>query len=300
MSDNVFISADNNKAQGRLLKFLRKKDGHRQNEMAKILGVSQSMISKLEKGTLELDFRTWVLVQRKFSISTYEMAYGFVDGLKPIKNSSSLSKETKHNFKISPRYGNLPGSSARATRPIIELVFNSLGYDAATKFFKEKKLDISYFTKMDNPISSNYHLDIAKVLMEKNILNKNSIKELNPIFEIDSIHGGLGCKYKKTQSTLKSVEQLISNANKYEIDKFYEIHDKNEETVMISVVPNKSIDNLNLKDEELGNYTGMYTKNYLDKYLSKYTEGRDKSKKIDLIENYTNPKHSRWLYQVEL
>jgi DNA-binding XRE family transcriptional regulator len=300
VSENVFIQKDNPQSQGRLLRYLRKSNSIKQSEMAELLNVSQSMISKLENGTLDLDFKTWVIVQREFKLSTYDMAYGYVDSLKPLQNKSSIDSKSQHQFRIPSRYAKLPGSSARSTRPIIELVFQKLGYNNAISFFKNLKVDICYFCKMDNPISGNYHLDVAKLLIDKKILNKKTLKELRPMFQMENIHGSLENKYKKNVSAAKSIEQLIGNANKYEIDKFYEVHDKNENSLLISVMPNKCIDNMDLKDPEVGNYQGLYFKNYLNSYLDHFIEDNKTSHKIEILESYTDPKHSRWLYQVQL
>lgn len=64
---------------------IRKERGITQVELAKILGVTQSMVSRIEKGELRLNGEVIVKLAKLFKISADELL-----GLKPVKNDQPV------------------------------------------------------------------------------------------------------------------------------------------------------------------------------------------------------------------
>lgn len=113
----------NNSAK--VLRALRKYFGITQVNFYSLIGVSQSALSKIEAGTLELSAFQWIIVCDKFNVDSRSLFTGKIEHLSGIGS-----------FKISQQHSHQMTSNVRTAYSLIRYMYIKLGEKMATIFLR--------------------------------------------------------------------------------------------------------------------------------------------------------------------
>lgn len=146
MSNNSHTSEkilEINQRIAQVLRIGRKMRDLNQVEFAQILGISQSFVSKLEKGLMIPDAVLWQNFCDLVSIPYSAMKFGYLDGQQSQRQITALYE----SFSLDKRFQDNATICVRSFRPLVSAWITTLGADSLKKFLKKKcyGLDVDYF-----------------------------------------------------------------------------------------------------------------------------------------------------------
>ncbi len=209
---------------GRIIKAARMFYGITQMDMADILNVNQSTISKIEKGILEPGIFGWNEFLNRTKIKNTECyKTGYLEVPMPNLNTNQIN-ESRHSgdFKLPAKYAKSKNITVRKIIPLIELLDKRLGETAFNQFAKSKKIKREYFYILNNPLNTTFEIDLMEFILQKDIVK--SLKELS-IIQNPKCHGILSKKYQDSKSPKMLIEYFIKKQNEYGIDFSYSLHE---------------------------------------------------------------------------
>ena len=131
-----------------ILRSIRKSMPLTQSELASKLGMTQSALSKIEKGTLMPSAYVWISLCQLADVPADAFFWGQIDRE---KNCRFLKKDDRQQgYKIPKKYNYLMGTSVRAMLPNIAYFKELFGEQGFQDFCFEHKIDPDFFAILDN------------------------------------------------------------------------------------------------------------------------------------------------------
>ncbi len=246
----------------------RKNNNLQQTDIADLLSLTQSTISKFERGDLVPTAPEWIAYCNLVNIPYSCLESGIIDHF---ARTSIMEDEIENGFKLPAKYSNLRGISVRSVLPIINFLKYKWGDETVRKYLKKMKIDLDYFTILDNLINYNLYFDLYNIVVENHLLNEmNSSLQF---FTSQDSQGRLHEEYVKCKSSLDIVKTWVEHS------KYYQCYTSNKIikttgdsiTLKINHVEKFKKSNFYKKDIKLPFCTG--TKTYLEN-ISRYNKHR--------------------------
>jgi hypothetical protein len=249
-----------------VIRTARKLRGKIQIEVANHLGVSQSFLSKLEHARLIPSSSQWFLFCRFMGINparTFES--GFIDHCLSVAGNNPYPQSL---FKVHPRYDFHHTSKVRSVLPFIQYFTAQLGEGKFDKFCEENSIDPDFFRVLDNQLNITFTLDLITTLMKKGVLKRTDLQKLVQPISTPLIHGNLHEDYDQMTGPLELVQCLIQNKEKYETNFKYQLEEKDNRSLVVSVAPNPVLTQFDYKNELLGDFLCQYKQQYFKRFAS--------------------------------
>jgi transcriptional regulator with XRE-family HTH domain len=237
----------------------RKLRGLTQSELAKMTNISQSLMSKLEKGQLRPSAILWYELCQVLNIDWDCQIFGYIDDL---KNS------WKSTFRHSKKYGAPYSSTVRSIHPMLSILRASYGDRKFFSFLQKEGFNVEYFYCLGNKVS---FLFFTKVLQKTSeLVEKKSNLKVDQYIMERSTHGKIFESIKFLPTIEEKLQAYCENSIYYEENFIYSYEkSKNKEYNLflkhcdpiielgIKFFDNSLVSNLN-------DYKRKYIKNYLD------------------------------------
>jgi transcriptional regulator with XRE-family HTH domain len=211
-----------NDFSGRIIRAVRKAKGISQLELAKIMGIPQPTMSKIERGQSEINALQWAIFCEKFEIDHSSLLSGYVE---LDKSPITVSDEFEvGDFKLLKRYAEQRSTSVRFIAPILKYAEEVLGVDYNISFFKTKKIDPDYFYILDNTVNMRLVYEYLNELQKHVSLDKllDGYKtSSNPV-----LHGRLKKIYDFSNGPTDNVVYLVKEMKYYDLSYAYEANMK--------------------------------------------------------------------------
>jgi DNA-binding XRE family transcriptional regulator len=233
-----------------LFKATRKFHGLLQAEFAKILGVTQGSISKIEAGTMNPDLGVWFRLLRSFEIlDPYCFTYSGLEYNEEVFDLLKVNGSTlapKFDFKT-----NAYLSSVRKIRPLFDYL-ESNNSKVLARFLEEQSVSVELFYIYNHPLTTDFVESFFSYLDESK-MNAKSFALMDLGFQ-----NSLGRQFEELTSSQneKNFYELL-NSNSQDFVEYEYSDEKNEYFVNISAKNISRIKNLN-NSEFILNYNLLY------------------------------------------
>jgi transcriptional regulator with XRE-family HTH domain len=262
----------------KVLRASRKMRGINQQDLATSLGISQSLLSKLENALIIPSAPTWFYLCEFLGIHSDSGVKGFIDG----RRDASISHLNQiGNFKIPRKYAYLQGSVTRTSRPLLHFFARYFDPQKTKEFIESKKVDPDYFVILDNPININFNLDIIRHLIQSGHLKKHNIHEITSTMQDSSIHGNLLHDYSEMTNSDELLKALERNIAKYDQNWKYRFHRSKKDLYEIEITPYPHLGEFDFETGSIDEFVRDYRKHFIRSFLSDY---KVKTKNVDIIE----------------
>ena len=218
----------------KVLRASRKMKGVGQQELASTLGVSQSLLSKMENGIIIPSAPVWFYICKFLEIQSDSGIKGYIDRRKEseVSNTNRLG-----SFRIPEKYSYLQGSMTRTSRPFLLYFAQRVGEKKTNEFIKGKKIDPDYFVILDVPLNINFNLDILRTLIASGNLKKKDIPEIASLMKTSFMHGELSSDYENEKDPRELLKALERNILKYDGNWKYSFNLNKKDRFEIECVP---------------------------------------------------------------
>lgn len=233
-----------------IIKCARLFTGLDQIEFSQAIGISQSLVSKYEKGNLLPDTITWALICNITKIPLDSNIVGFIDMGERATPKFRLEKENKYlNRFVNKDFRKNCYFNNRFFMPLIHNLSKKLSKKDLEKFFKEIKVDPSYFYRLDLQLNERFFEKIYKYFSK----NKDILRTISQSWE-SSYHGNLYHKFEPHISSPVERMRIFSNlSSKYNCFFSYKIKDSSSNKIELEVEPK-----FDLKNDFLADYNNAY------------------------------------------
>ena len=199
---------------GRIIRAARLYYGITQNELAEILNVNQSTISKIEQGYLEPGISGWHQFLEKTRIKNIEcFKTGYIDiPAIDLEVHSSNNTIKIGALKLHKNYAIDKSITVRKVVPLIEYLNAQKGEKIFHEFVISKGMKPEYFYILNNPLNSVFESDLCTLVMRTtNLRNCNSLKGVSNV----NFHGSIGSRYKQASKPAHLLEQFVKKQKQY-------------------------------------------------------------------------------------
>jgi transcriptional regulator with XRE-family HTH domain len=249
----------------RIMRTSRKTKGWTQVEFSKMLGVSQSALSKLESGILIPSVHQWFEFCGFAEIPADSHVTGYLDRLQEIQFQSKIEVE---NFKVKKDYLIDAASSARSMSPLIQWLYSSVGESKARKLIKEMGVDADYFVDLSHTINFRFFVDLMDALKKKGLLKKQGLSTVTQFASTKGSHGSLFSNYQNSNDIENLMKLVFSKSEFYECNFEYRIENSGSKQVEFSVAPREHLlKNRSLKFDEVSDLLAEYRAGYFKSVL---------------------------------
>jgi transcriptional regulator with XRE-family HTH domain len=241
-----------------ILRSGRKLSGFNQIEAAQALGVSQSLISKLESGTLSPDVSLWFAACKLYHLDP-EDSYvsGYIDNL---FSTDLFNLYPKSRFKIAEKYKQNAHIATRYALPFLQFLTDRLGDKHVRDFLYSKDIDPDFFYVLDAKLNMQFLFDLFLHLDKLRLLKTGHLKRMAKAWSTKTIHGALNHTYLQAKDTNDLISRFIANAHAYETAFTYSVDENNRKGIVLSITPNHHFDQVH----EHNMYQNMYPNMYSD------------------------------------
>lgn len=273
---------EQNEKLAAVLRSARKRAGLSQAHVARVLGISQSKLSKVEAGSLSITVPQWFDICDNLAIPVDSARSGLIDipGSK-ISNDSFIGK-----FRLPRRYSEYAGSTARTARIFLELFAAAAGRKGVQQFLDERRIDPDYFVQLNNPINIRFITDLLQTLESNGMLSVRSAESLASLFVTLPIHYPFQKEYD-CENRIDSLQALIRRLPHYEQNHAYEITERTARSAVVSITPREHVVALGVSND-----TGVFLSTYYGLAIKKFLERR-------IRENAVNVKQIECFYKGE-
>lgn len=217
-----------------IIKCARISRGFDQAQLASDIGVAQSTISKLEKGSLLPDAATWAVICEITGIPLNSNQLGFIDfGMSKERVSlvhPGFKTESYSKKFVNPKYQVNSMFSVRFFKPLLETVKKEKGVDYYCSVLKKLKIDPAYFYRLDLKLNE---LFLTDFLNEASFSERPKMK-LSSFWE-NNIHGFVFEKMLKKPKMTDPLELFVKKSGNYNIAFKYEVIEKKRKSAEVFV-----------------------------------------------------------------
>ncbi len=246
----------------KLIKVVRKLHKVGQVEMASILGVNQSSVSKIESGHAVLSLEGYTQFCLKFNIPLNAHLLDYIDDMKFTDSSACMN--LNHSFKIDSRYCIFSSIAVREVRPLIEYSKHQFGETYLNKKLEEKKVDPLYFYKMDNVINPLFLVDFTNEIIKEKGIKLHDIFS-SKYFYSPSVHGNVYENLSSSNSAIEALEKYVNVSPLYDCNYNRELKKVNKKTAKLIMTPKPKYLEFTQKWED-------DKKDLIDKYYYEFTK----------------------------
>lgn len=214
-----------------ILRALRKYFEITQVNFAALIGVSQSALSKIEAGALELSAYQWVVICEKFKIDPKSLFTGKIEQLGDSKVSLNDTFSVG-SFKIPRQYSYLTGSTVRSAYPLLKYMNLKIGEKKSHEFLKHLGFDPDYFIVMNNPLNLIFTQDLMNFLSSEKVLNAREIPKIIETAKFSDIHSSILSELTHANTLALATKKLLQRVkSSYELNTSYEFVGESEYVV---------------------------------------------------------------------
>ena len=224
----------------RVLRSARKLRGITQSEASDQLQISQSMISKLEKGLLSPSASLWFSATKLYNIPvTDSFESGYIDTL----DHQNILDYSETSFKIPEEFLNDARFSVRSISPLLNYFVKKKGEKFSRTFFKSLKIDTDYFYVLDAKVNSSFLIAVLDVLQKSAPLNQEQIQQMVAEDVSNSaIHGNLRHLYNRAKNSRELLKIFLENSSYYETNYHYSFKDISPNKINVYLTEFESLD----------------------------------------------------------
>lgn len=196
----------------------RKRAGWTQAQVAEKLGIAQGTVSRFESGMYVPDIFVWLDFCRMMEIPERSCEWGYIDWLHSPREARLEENKRVGLFRIPARYARWQGSSARQARPLLDFARNRLGDARAEELVRMNGMDPDYLADLQAPISSQFALDLASMLIKRGDLRAATLDPLVKISLSGPSHGRFYGDYEGAGDAAGALAAWARNQAYYEFD----------------------------------------------------------------------------------
>jgi hypothetical protein len=179
-----------NNFSSQIVRSVRKYYQIKQVEFAPILNTTQSALSKIEAGHLELSASQWLAVCDRYTLDPRSLFSGKIENLGERKFGLQDASRVG-GFEIPTEYSFLMGSSVRTAYPILKLMKLKLSEKKFTAFIEASGFDVDYFVIMNNPLNIKFIEHCVSYLIAEGILTETNIHTIIEGDKFKDIHSSI-------------------------------------------------------------------------------------------------------------
>lgn len=205
-----------------IMRAVRKFYQIRQVDFAEIIQTSQSALSKLESGKLELSAAQWLALCEKFTLDPRCLVYGKIENLGNRKLKVQDVREVG-GYRVPEEYSHLMGSSVRTAYPILKFMRMRLGDKITREFLKSTGFDPDYFLIMNNPLNLKFIEHMVLFLMTERVLTSSNVRSIIDLASFKDIHSSVVDELGNNPSIEVATKRLLARVKlMYEQNTSYE------------------------------------------------------------------------------
>lgn len=205
-----------------IVRAVRKFHQVKQTDFAPILATTQSALSKIEAGQLELSATQWLSLCDKFSLDPRSIFTGKIENLGDRKLKVESTNQI-NGFDIPDHYSYLMGSSVRTAYPFLKFMRLRLGEKRFEGFLKSTGFDNDYFIIMNNPLNLKFIEHMVLFLLSEGCLSLDHVGSIIELGQFKDIHSSLIMDFGHSQGLDGATKKLLSRVKStYEQNTSYE------------------------------------------------------------------------------
>ena len=204
-----------------IIRALRKYHQIKQTDFAPLLGITQSALSKIEAGQLELSAAQWLAVCDRFTIDPRSLFTGKIENLGERKLKV---EDLTHigGFKIPKTYQHLLGSTVRTAYPLLKFARLRMGESRYEEFLKSTGFDLDYFLIMNNPLNLKFMEHLVHFLLTEKALNLENVSSVLELSQFKDSHSFILSDLNPESGLDQAVKKLLSRVKTgYELNTQY-------------------------------------------------------------------------------
>lgn len=205
-----------------IIRAVRKYHEIKQIDFAPIIQTTQSALSKIESGFLEVSAVQWLAVCERFVLDPRSLFTGKIENLGERKLKVEDNSRVG-GFKIPKNYSYLMGSSVRTAYPILKFAHLRLGDKRFEAFIKSTGFDKDYFMIMNNPLNLKFIEDLFLFLSKEGVLSPDNISDIIDVAKFKDVHSSVILDFYPDQAIEVAVKKLLQRVKfTYEQNTNYE------------------------------------------------------------------------------
>jgi hypothetical protein len=179
-----------NNYSSQIVRAVRKYYQIKQVDFAPVLSTTQSALSKIEAGLLELSASQWLAVCDRYTLDPRSLFTGKIENLGERKFGLQDASRVG-GFEIPTEYSFLMGSSVRTAYPILKLMKLKLSEKKFNSFIEASGFDADYFVIMNNPLNIKFIEHCVSYLISEGILTQTNIHTIIEGAKFKDIHSSI-------------------------------------------------------------------------------------------------------------
>lgn len=205
-----------------ILRSLRKFYEIKQSEFAPIIDTSQSALSKIEAGILELSASQWLSVCQNYNLDPRCLFSGKIENLGERKLKVEDHKSVG-GYTIPSQYGYLMGSTVRTAYPLIKFMRMRLGEMRSDAYLRSTGFDLDYFLIMNNPLNLKFSEHLVMFLISEGCLKLDNVGSIMELGQFKDIHSSISTELGDIDSFDQATRKLLARVKtSYELNTTYE------------------------------------------------------------------------------
>lgn len=242
----------------RVLRSARKLRNLTQIEAAKELQISQSMLSKLEAGTLSPSASLWFLATKVYNIGVTD---SFETGFIETYNDPTIDSKISESFRMPETNTSSVYLTVRGLIPLINFVFETMGKLKAKKLFKDLKIDPDLFVILDAKLNLASISKIVGAISDKVLLSDKALTKFSEEFSKPVNHGSIRHKYDSANSSKELLKAFIKNSAEYGNLFSFEVKDLSKNKTIVSTSIDSSM--INSFPERTSDFLHQYKSGFI-------------------------------------
>jgi len=179
-----------NNYSSQIVRAVRKYYQIKQVDFAPVLSTTQSALSKIEAGLLELSASQWLAVCDRYTLDPRLLFTGKIENLGERKFGLQDASRVG-GFDIPTEYSFLMGSSVRTAYPILKFMKLKLSEKKFNSFIEASGFDMDYFVIMNNPLNIKFIEHCVSYLISEGILTQTNIHTIIEGAKFKDIHSSI-------------------------------------------------------------------------------------------------------------
>ena len=246
----------------------RKAAGYTQQDLAKVLGIQQGTISKIEDGKLFPDLFTWLHFAEILQIAERSIERGFIEGLSlhPLK----LQSESRvGRFKIPMKYSQAQGTSIKMSKPAMLFAQKNIPAQASQELLREMGVEPDYFTDVRHQLNQQFSLDLYGKLVDGGYIKKKNIEEIVDYSLEPECNGSVSDSFKSTDSFEKLLGAYQTHYSYYDVDHVLKLDGTNQKKVSLVFQASDHLHATQVSQDTIS-FMKSYREKYYEKFFNKY------------------------------
>lgn len=271
----------------RVLRCARKKKNIDQVALSKLVGISQSSLSKFENQILTPSAPQWLNLAQCLEFEpTLALELGIIDFA-----SERYSKiPVFGKKKIPSKYSERPGIKVRSILPLINYAIQKKGMAEVKQLLKSMKVDFDFFTCMDHALNNKFYIDFLSNLKAEGLVDEATPALVASYAEQEDVHGKLNELFEIKTDPIQRIKAFVKNHKKYDQIYNFEITNETNNSIDILITPTEVMSESDyLHNTEVQKYFEDYNKTYIQKFAASHSAfTRETSMKVhdSLVNNH--------------